>query len=69
MTVKVPLHFKGEEESVAVKLDHNLVNHVMKRTRQSAACQPTFPSSVEVDLSGPDQNATVHVNDIKLPRA
>ena len=34
----IPLHFKGEEESTAVKLDHNLVNHVM--TEIEVSCLP-----------------------------
>ena len=67
MTVKVPLHFKGEEESTAVKLDHNLVNHVMNELEVS--CLPAdLPEFIEVDLSGLTKNATVHVNDIKLPK-
>ena len=67
MTVKVPLHYKGEEESVAVKTDHNLVNHVM--TELEVSCLPAdLPEFIEVDLSGLTKNATVHVNDIKLPK-
>ena len=65
--IKVPLHFKGEEESVAVKTDHNLVNHVM--TELEVSCLPAdLPEFIEVDLSGLTKNATVHVNDIKLPK-
>jgi len=67
MTVKVPLHFKGEEESTAVKLDHNLVNHVMNELEVS--CLPAdLPEFIEVDLSGLTKNATIHVNDLKLPK-
>jgi large subunit ribosomal protein L25 len=67
MTVKVPLHFKGEEESTAVKLDHNLVNHVL--TELEISCLPAdLPEFIEVDLSGLTKNATVTVNDIKLPK-
>lgn len=67
MTVKVPLHFKGEEESAAVKLDHNLVNHVMNELEVS--CLPAdLPEFIEVDLSGLTKNATIHVNDLKLPK-
>ena len=51
MTMKVPLHFKGEEESEAVKLDHSLVNHVM--TELEVTCLPAdLPEFIEVDLSG-----------------
>jgi len=67
MTVKVPLHFKGEEESAAVKLGHNLVNHVM--TEIEVSCLPAdLPEFIEVDLSSLANNATLHVNDIKLPK-
>lgn len=67
MTVKVPLHYKGEEESTAVKLDHNLVNHVM--TEIEVSCLPAdLPEFIEIDLSGLTKNATLHVNDITLPK-
>jgi large subunit ribosomal protein L25 len=67
MTVKVPLHFNGEEESTAVKLDHNLVNHVM--TELEVNCLPAdLPEFIEVDLTGLTKNATLHVSDIKLPK-
>jgi len=65
--MKVPLHFKGEEESEAVKLDHNLVNHVM--TELEVSCLPgDLPEFIEIDLSDLKKNATLHVNDIKLPK-
>ena len=67
MTLKVPVHFKGEEESEAVKLDHNLVNHVT--TELEVNCLPSeLPEFIEVDLSGLKKNGTVTLKDIKLPR-
>ena len=67
MTLKVPLHFKGEEESDAVKLEHNLVNHVT--TELEVNCLPAeLPEFIEVDLSGLKKNGTVTLKDIKLPR-
>jgi large subunit ribosomal protein L25 len=67
MTMRVPLHFKGEEESDAVKLDHNLVNHVL--TELEVTCLPAeLPEFIEVDLSGLKKNGTVTLKDIKLPR-
>ncbi|MDN4590200.1 50S ribosomal protein L25 [Xenophilus aerolatus] len=67
MTMKVPLHFKGEEESDAVKLEHNLVNHVT--TELEVSCLPSeLPEFIEVDLSGLKKNGTVTLKDIKLPR-
>lgn len=63
----MPLHYKGEEESTAVKLDHNLVNHVM--TEIEVSCLPAdLPEFIEIDLSGLTKNATLHVNDIALPK-
>ncbi|WP_431128000.1 50S ribosomal protein L25/general stress protein Ctc [Variovorax paradoxus] len=65
--MKVPLHYKGEEESDAVKLDHNLVTHVMNELEVS--CLPSdLPEFIEVDLSSLKKNATLHVSDIKLPK-
>ncbi|VWX57284.1 50S ribosomal protein L25 [Burkholderiales bacterium 8X] len=65
--MRVPLHYKGEEESEAVKLNHNLVNHVM--TELEVSCLPSdLPEFIEVDLSGLTAKATLHVNDIKLPK-
>ncbi|WP_295856130.1 50S ribosomal protein L25/general stress protein Ctc [uncultured Xylophilus sp.] len=67
MNLKVPLHYKGEEESDAVKLDQNLIAHVM--TELEVNCLPSdLPEFIEVDLSGLKKNGTVTVKDIKLPR-
>jgi len=67
LNMKVPLHFKGEEESEAVKIDHNLVTHVMNEVEVN--CLPAdLPEFIEVDLSSLKKNATLHVNDIKFPR-
>ena len=67
MTMRVPLHFKGEEESDAVKLEHNLINHVL--TELEVNCLPAeLPEFIEVDLSGLKKNGTVTLKDIKLPR-
>ena len=67
MTMKVPVHYKGEEESEAVKIELNLVNHVT--TELEVNCLPAeLPEFIEVDLSGLKKNATVTLKDIKLPR-
>lgn len=67
MNLKVPVHYKGQEESDAVKLDHNLVNHVT--TELEVNCLPSdLPEFIEVDLSGLKNNGTVTLNDIKLPK-
>lgn len=67
MTMKVPLHFKGEEESDAVKVEQHLVNHVLNELE--VTCLPSeLPEFIEVDLSGLKKNGTVTLKDIKLPR-
>ena len=66
ITKKVPLHFVGEENSVAVKTDHCTVNHVI--TELEIAClAKQLPEFIEVDLSGMTKGHSLHVNDIKLP--
>ncbi|MDM0091635.1 MULTISPECIES: 50S ribosomal protein L25/general stress protein Ctc [unclassified Variovorax] len=67
MTMKVPLHFKGEEESEAVKIELNLVNHVTTELEVNGL-PAELPEFIEVDLSGLKKNGTVTLKDIKLPR-
>lgn len=64
--MKVPLHFKGQEESTAFKLDHCLITHVLNEI--DVSCLPKdLPEFVEVDLSGLKKGASLHLTDIKLP--
>ncbi len=65
--MKVPVHYKNEEESQAVKLEHCLVNHVI--TELDISCLPAdLPEFIEVDLSGLKKGASLHLNDITLPK-
>ena len=65
--MKVPLHFSGEEESPAVKLDHCLVNHVV--TELEIACLPAdLPEFIAVDLSSLKKGTSLHVKDVTLPK-
>ena len=67
MTVKVPLHFSGEENSPAFKADKCLVNHVV--TELVVSCLPAdIPEFIAVDLSGMKKGHSLHVNDITLPK-
>ena len=67
MTVKVPLHFSGEENSPAVKAEKCLVNHVV--TELVVSCLPAdIPEFIAVDLSGMKKGHSLHVNDITLPK-
>lgn len=65
--MKVPLHYKGAEESQAVKLEHCLVNPVM--TELDISCLPgDLPEFIEVDLSGLKKGTSLHLADIALPK-
>ena len=49
LSMKVPLHYSGEEESPAVKGDKCLINHVV--TELEVACLPAdLPVFIAVDL-------------------
>ena len=65
--MKVPLHFSGEEESPAVKLDHCLVTHIV--TELEVSCMPSdLPEFIAVDLSNLKKNVSLGLKDIKLPK-
>ena len=67
LTMKVPLHFSGEEESPAVKAENCLVNHVV--TELSISCMPKdLPEFIAVDLSGLKKGSSLKVQDITLPK-
>ncbi|WP_374569542.1 50S ribosomal protein L25/general stress protein Ctc [Ideonella sp.] len=63
---KVPLHFSGEENSIAVKTDKCLVSHVATEIEiECLAVQ--LPEFVSVDLSGLIKGKSLHVSDLTLP--
>jgi large subunit ribosomal protein L25 len=67
LSMKVPLHFKGEADSPAVKTDGCVLNHVANEL--NIVCLPAdLPEFIEVDLSGLKKGTSLHVNDIKLPK-
>jgi large subunit ribosomal protein L25 len=67
LSMKVPLHFKGEADSPAVKTDNCVLNHVANEL--SVVCLPAdLPEFIEVDLSGLKKGTSLHVNDIVLPK-
>ena len=62
---KVPLHFSGEESSVAVKTDKCLVAHV--KTEVEVECLATqLPEFIAVDLTGLVKGQSLHVSDLVL---
>ncbi|MBI5269467.1 MAG: 50S ribosomal protein L25/general stress protein Ctc [Burkholderiales bacterium] len=63
---KVPLHFSGEENSVAVKTDKCLVSHVA--TEIEIECLAVeLPEFIAVDLTGLVKGKSLHVSDLQLP--
>jgi len=67
MTVKVPLHYSGEEESPAIKTESCIANHVL--TELTISCFPAdIPEFIAVDLSGLKKGTSLHVQDITLPK-
>ncbi len=67
LTMKVPLHFSGEEESPAVKTENCLVNHVVNEL--TISCFPAdVPEFIAIDLSGLKKGASLHLKDITLPK-
>ncbi|MFM1906465.1 MAG: hypothetical protein RLZZ591_142 [Pseudomonadota bacterium] len=65
--MKVPMHFSGQEESAAFKLDHCLITHVL--TEIEVACLPAdLPEFISVDLKGLVKGTSLHVRDIQLPK-
>jgi len=67
MTVKVPVHYSGEEESPAVKTENCLVNHVL--TEMVVSCFPAdIPEFIAVDLSTLTKSSSLRVKDVSLPK-
>ena len=67
LSMKVPLHFSGEENSPAVKVDACLVNHVV--TDLEVACLPAdLPEFIAVDLSGLVKGKSLHAADLTMPK-
>ena len=64
--MKVPLHFSGEENSPAFKIDACLITHVV--TDLEVACLPAnLPEFIAVDLSGLKKGTSMHAKDLTLP--
>jgi len=63
---KVPLHFKNQESSPAVKLSGAIVSHVL--TDVLISCLPKdLPEFIEVDLSELAVGHSLHARDLTLP--
>lgn len=65
--MKVPLHFFGDDQSLAVKTEGCIANHVINEI--DVLCLPAdLPEFVKVDLSGLRKGSSLHLADIPLPK-
>ncbi len=66
MSMSVPLHFVGQENSPAVKLHQAIISHVL--TEVPVVCLPKdLPEYIEVDMSMLEPASVVHARDLKVP--
>lgn len=65
LTMNVPLHFIGEDVAIGVK-EGGMVNKLM--TELEVECLPAnLPESIDIDISGLEIDASIHISAIKLP--
>ena len=65
--MRVPLHFVNADTSEAVKLSGGVASHVMNEI--DVQCLPDdLPEYIEVDLAQMKLGATLHVNDLVMPK-
>lgn len=64
--MRVPLHFRNQEASPAVKQSGGIVGHVL--TEIDITCLPgDLPGFIDVDLSTLESGKPLHVRDIQFP--
>ncbi len=64
--MRVPLHFRNQESSPAVKQSAGIVGHVM--TEIDITCLPKdLPGFIDVDLGGLEAGKPLHIRDIQFP--
>ena len=66
VTMRVPLHFSGEELSPAVKIDKCIISRAAAYVE--VACLPRdLPEFIAVDLSKMETGTTLHATDLVVP--
>jgi large subunit ribosomal protein L25 len=66
ITLRVPIHFLGEENAKGVKEQGGVVEHI--ETDVEISCLPRYlPSFLELDVTNLELNQMYHLADIKLP--
>jgi large subunit ribosomal protein L25 len=65
--MKIPLHFKGDEISPAVKIGGGVINHISNELE--IICLPAdLPEFIEVDVSKIQIGESIHAKEIALPK-
>jgi large subunit ribosomal protein L25 len=65
--MQVPLHFKGEDAAPGVKVGGGVVSHNLSTVE--VRCLPdNLPEYIEVDVSGLELDAAIHLSQLKLPK-
>ncbi len=67
LTMKAPLHFINEAESVGVKMQGGIVNHSMNELEVSCLASD-MPEFIEVDMAAVEVGQNVHISDLTLPK-
>ena len=66
VTMRVPLHFSGDELSPAVKVDKCIISHTVSFVE--VACLPRdLPEFITVDLSKMESGMTMHSSELVVP--
>jgi large subunit ribosomal protein L25 len=65
VTVTVPVHFSGEEESQGLR--RGGVLNVVRREIELTCPADAIPEEVTLDLSGADINDSLHISQVRLP--
>jgi len=66
ITMKVPLHFSGEDIAPGVKIGGGIISHNMTEV-EIAVQAKDLPEYIEVDLSELEIDHSFHLSDVKLP--
>lgn len=66
ITLNVPIHFLGEEESIGVKQQGGEISHLMSEIVVS--CLPKdLPEFIELDITNLELNQLLHLSDVTAP--
>ncbi len=67
ISMKVPLHFSGDELSPAVKTENCLLSHVLNEV--TISCLPAdLPEFIAVDLSAMKKGTSLHLSNLVMPK-